>query len=95
MQNIYKEYADVRHELEVLETKRDYLKNEILRDLKRQKVDKVEGEYGKFTVCQKKNWIYSKKLSALEENLKIQKVEEQEKGIAKAEVTEYITYKPV
>ena len=92
---MYKEYADLKLQLRILEAKEAQLKLAILSDLHKQKVDKIEGDYGKFTICQKKRWTYSRKLQKFEEDIKIQKIEEQESGKAKSEDSEYVMYKPL
>lgn len=93
--NIYKEYADIKFQTKALELREAELKKAILNDLKSQKLNKVESEFGNFTVASKNKYTYSKKIQKLEEDLKIKKNEEVEKGNAKVEVTEYIMYKPL
>lgn len=90
--NIYKQYASVRLELEKLEEKAGALKVQILEDLKSRNIKKDENSFGVFSLCSKKNWSFSPKIKKLEENLKIAKYTEQEKGIAKVDITEYLTW---
>lgn len=89
---IYHDFAEVKAQIKFLEEQESLLKAQIIKDLHKRKVDKLEGEFGTFTICNKKKYTYSKKLQKLEEDLKIKKYEEQEKGVAKVEVSEYIKF---
>lgn len=90
---LYKDYAEVKFQIKLLEEQKNLLQKDILEDLHKDGVDKFEGEIGKFTICSKKSWKYSKKITKLEDDLKIKKTEEQEKGIAKVEESEYLLFK--
>lgn len=89
---MYKEYAELKALIGELELREEILKKQILEDLHERGQTKVEGEYGIFTVVSKKRWKYSSKLIKYEEDLKIKKLEEQERGVAKAEIGEYIKF---
>lgn len=93
--NIYKEYADLKNQILILELKHNELKNLIMDDMRTRDVSKVESEQGLFTVCTKKKWTYSRKLQKAEEDIKIAKLNEQESGKAIVDETEYLMFKPV
>lgn len=93
METLYKEYADIKAKMKELTEKEDFLKKTILAELDKNGVEKVETTVGKFTVAKRKNWVYSDNIVALKENMKIAEIEEQEKGIAKAEITKYLMFK--
>ena len=90
---LYKKYVDLRFQLRDLEEKEKSLKEEILADLQNNKVDKVETDFGAFTVCKKLSWSYSPAIKSKEEGLKIAKLKEQERGIAESSETNYLMFK--
>ena len=92
---MYKEYADIKFQMKVLEEREAQLKAAILEDFKNRKVTKEESEYGKFTMSEgRKKWIYSSKLQNMEMELKTKKKDEEESGKAKVELGEsYLTFK--
>jgi len=89
---MYKEYADVKYHIGLLENRADELKLEILES---QKEDKVENEFGVFNKRNKKSWTYSKKLQKQEDKLKVDKVDEQESGKAKVEISISLVFSPI
>lgn len=92
--SLYEKYADIREKLAIIELAESALKAEILEEMKKSGLDKHETEVGKFIICSKKKWSYSKKVLKIEEDLKVQKFTEQEKGIAKVEETSYLAFTP-
>lgn len=92
---MYKEYADVKFQIKLLETKVEELKTTLLEEIKKTGEDKVENEYGKFTIGRRNNWTYSPKLTTLGNEVKSKQIDEQEKGIAKVKVTEFISFKEI
>ena len=90
-----KRYAEVREAIKELEAKEAEIKSEIVEDMQKNKLDKVESDFGMFTLASRKSWKFSDKVVALEEKLKIAKFTEQEKGIAKSSETTYMVYKPI
>jgi len=93
MQNkLYSEYASVREKIAALEEKEAILKEKILADMTDAGNEKLELDFGSFVVRTMKKWTYSKKVAKIEEDLKIQKFTEQEKGIAQAEEKRYLAF---
>ena len=90
---LLKEYVKLEEKFKALEEERTMLRLQILKDLKKNKVEKVESEYGFFTVCTKVLWIYTDAVRKLEEKAKIAKVKEQQRGLAKAVELEYLLFK--
>lgn len=90
---MYKEYADIKLQIKYLESKADELKVKMLEELKSAPENREVNEYGSFTIGRRNNWIYSKKLATLAMELKAKEIDEQEKGIAKVKVTEFISFK--
>lgn len=90
---LYKKYATLQDKIKELESERDEMKEEILKDMKKNKTVKEQKEYGTFTVCNKSSWTYSDKIKSQEEKIKIAKFKEQEQGIAEEKVTNYLLFK--
>lgn len=93
METLYKEYAEIKQRQKELSDQEDFLKKTILAELDKNKIDKVETQFGKFTVAKRKNWIYSERVDALKESVKLAEIEEQEKNIAKVKLTTYLMFK--
>lgn len=87
---LFKEYADVKHQIKALEEKEYALKEILLAELEPIRV--AETIWGKFSTATRKSYTYSEKVTALEDKVKIVKVEEQEKGIAKLKETPYLIF---
>ncbi len=95
-QQLLIEYSNLEDEFKTLEARKAALRGRILEELMRSKMDKVESEvFGSFTVAQKTTWKYTDAIEKIEERLKIAKIKEQDRGVAKAVKSEYLVYKPV
>jgi len=92
---LLKQYAALETEFRILEEKKAVLRMSILEDLKKNQRDKVESEYGKFTVAHKITWTYTPAVTQLDERLKIARFKEQEKGLAKATQSDYLLFKGI
>ena len=93
----YKEYADLTKEIEILTARRDLIRESLLSDLKKSSLLKITNAIGSFTIVVKKTFSktsYSKKLQKQLEDLELKKSDEQEKGIAKPTISEYIKFTP-
>lgn len=87
--NIYEQYKTIRNQMSILEIQESELKKKIIEDM----VAQGKIKEGPITLASRKNYKYSPAVKEFEDQIKIMKVEEQEKGIATVEVTQYITYK--
>lgn len=88
----FRQYSAVMSQIKLLEEERDTLKREIVDTLEKDGTEKVETEWGKFTVAHRTSYQYSDKVDKIVERLKIAKIREEEKGIAKATETKYLVY---
>lgn len=86
-------YVALRVEIKALEEKETSLKQEILAELNSNKIEKINTDFGSFTVCKKLFWTYSPKVKAIEDRLKLAKITEQEKEIAKSSESKYLMFK--
>lgn len=92
MANLYALYSALDRELKKLEEEKETLRSQIISDLQSQSVDKVETDYGTFTVAHRVSYTYTDKVKALEEKVKLAKVKEEQKGLAEAKETQYLRY---
>lgn len=92
---MYKDYADIKVQIKYLEAKADEIKENMIKELLTMPDNRVENEYGRFAIGRRNNWTYSPKLESLKADVKSKEIDEQEKGIAKVKVTEFITFKEV
>lgn len=90
----FEEYASLSTQIKELEAKRAALKPVLVENLKKTKDGKEDLGYGVITLYPTTTWKYSEAIVDKEEKLKIAKVREQEKGIAKAVVSESVRFTP-
>lgn len=87
---LLKRYSQIRRDRKALEDEEEMLKEKIMGEMKDKSMETI---YGKFTIAEKQNYKYSDKIKALEDKVKIAKINEQETGKAKLRITKYLTYK--
>jgi predicted nucleic acid-binding Zn-ribbon protein len=90
--DLYKQYVDLEKEFKALEEKKQALRDQIVSAMRAEKIEKDATEFGTFTIAKKTSWTYSEAVKKLEDKVKIAKVREQEKGVAKSEVIEYLRF---
>ena len=94
-QKKFAEYVALEAQLAQLEDKKQAMRLDILEDLKKSGLEKVESElFGTFTVAHKATWKYSDAVLKKQEALKIAQHKEQEKGIATKIESDYLLFKP-
>ena len=88
--------ASTAQEKKQLEVKEKALKDALLQEIKNEGKEKetLDG-VGTFTIARRTSYKYTEAVDKLNETLKLKKVEEEEKGIAEAQITEYILFKEV
>jgi len=91
---LLKKYAALRAKREALEAEEAEMKSLIVEDMQKNSLDKIESEFGMFTVCVKTSYKYTDKVKELEEKVKLAKIKEEEQGKAKASETSYLRYTP-
>lgn len=89
---LYRQYAALMEQMKLLEEEKETLKASIISELVKEGTDKVETDWGKFTIAGRTSWKYSDKVTALSERLKLAKIREEEKGIATSTETKYLVY---
>lgn len=92
---LLREYAALEIEYKEIEARRSNLRDAIVQRMVKDKLDKVESDFGMFTVGRRASWTYTDAVKKIEDRLKIAKTKEQQKGLAKSSETEYLVYKPI
>lgn len=87
-----KEFLKIDEEYKAIGEKRDAIRAEILADFQKNKINKLDTDYGTFTVQGKTTYKYSATVDKLSDKLKLAKVKEEQNGTAKASVTEFIRF---
>jgi len=91
---LFADYAELDAEIKALEAKRVAMKVKIITDMEKKGEEKVVTELGSFTRATRKKYQYSEAVDKLAERLKIAKLKEEQKGVAKAGETHYLVYSP-
>lgn len=86
-------YVELYKESARIETEREAVRDELIVLMKAEGKEKEVSELGTFTIGHRLSWKYSPALVKKEEQLKIAKMREQDKGIAKSTDAPYILYK--
>lgn len=92
MKELLKAYAKFDAKIKELEDAREEVRVQVLTELKKENLQKTESTYGIFSIATRTNWKYSEAVISLAQKLKIAKVKEEQKGTAKASLTEYLRY---
>jgi len=90
-----KKFIEVQELLEVVKERYENARLAIMSDMQKEKLEKAETEYGTFTRAKRTTWVYTDKVVALEEKVKVAKVKEQQQGKATENVSEHLRYTPV
>ena len=89
---LFEQYAQIKRNMKALEEEESLVKKAIMAELNEDGVEKAETVYGKFTIVPRKTYKYSVKIQSMEENLKIEKFNEVEKGVAKVIEKPYLLF---
>lgn len=92
LKELLKAYADIDLEFKLLEEKKAEAREKILVELKKNELEKVETDFGRFTVAHKTTWKYTDAVAKIADKLKIAKAKEEQKGLAKPVVSEYLLF---
>jgi 2'-5' RNA ligase len=94
-EKLLKQYANLEQLFKTMEQERKELRQQILAELQKHKLDKVESDFGIFTVSSRPVWAYTKAVDALSAKLALAKAKEQKSGKAKVESeTKFIVFTP-
>lgn len=90
---LYRSYIDLNDQIIALEAQRDGIRTRIVEAMTADGVTKDSTPLGTFSVAHKTTWIYSKAVEALDQKLKIKKIQEQKKGIATVARNPYLLFR--
>lgn len=93
IETLVKQLSEVSVEKKEIELKEKAIKGLLIEELKNNQLSDKDTAYGKVTIARRSYYTYSENIKKLEEDVKKKKVEEEEKGIAVKDVTEYILFK--
>jgi len=88
--NSLKKYAEIKISISQLEEKLKELKPQVLEILEKEK--NIKTDLGQFALTTLTRWTYTDKIKTLNEAVKIAKIEEEEKGLATAEISQSIRF---
>ena|SRR3990167_8162276 len=89
---LLKKFVSVTEQIKILEDQRDILKEMVLKEMRSNKIEKAETTMGIFTIAKRLSWQYSEAVAKIKEKLKLTEIREQNSGVAKSSVTEYIRF---
>lgn len=89
---LLKDYSKLEDKYKKMGEEREELRGTIVAELGKEGIDKTETTFGIFTIGKRLTYKYSEKVEALQDKVKLAKVREEEKGIAKASETRYLVF---
>jgi len=92
---LFFQYRALDEQLKTLEKVKDDLRSQIVADMTGDAVEKVETEYGIFTVASRAVFKYTEAVKKLEEKVKLAKIKEEQKGTAERSETKYLVYSKI
>lgn len=87
------EFVKITSELKALEEKREALRESIVQEMDREKLTKVESDYGVFSIAQRVSYEYTDAIKKLKEKVKLAELKEQKTGKATERITQYLYFK--
>lgn len=91
LENHTKELAQLSAEAAVLEAKIKEIKLKLIDEFKANKISNYKTDYGSFSLGQRRSYSYTDAVKKLEEEVKLKKVDEEERGLAEVKISEFIT----
>lgn len=85
-------YLELTNQIQVLEEEKSTLGESIFNELKTDGLDKLQSEFGTFSLVKTAKYTFSEAVKALEDHLKKAKEEEKEKNIALVEEKETLRF---
>lgn len=94
MQNILTQYAELKLQEKQIKAQLDELQPAVLALVEKEQ-EAITHPLGKFILVSRASWKYSPVVTKLSEKLKIKQIEEQEKGIAQASISNSVTFNAI
>ena len=95
MNKTLQEYANLVNKIKALEESRDLLKQSIIDDFTKNKIEKLETSFGNFSIGCRKTYTFTESIKKMEDKLKIAKNKEIEKEIARATESKYVIFREI
>ena len=91
--SLFVQYAELDSSIKALEEEKNALKPQVIEEIKKSGAEKIESDFGNFTIVSKNTYSYSSKVNEAETKLKTLKKKEEADGTAKAKVTEFLYFR--
>lgn len=92
---LLKKYADLYDQEKLIKEEREKLREQIVEDFRKNGIESETTDVGTFTrFTRTTSWEYSDKVKQKEEKLKLDKIKEQEKGVATPKTIETLKFTP-
>ena len=95
LKNLAAQYAEVVAEEVKIKMQKEDIQARMKESMKAAGADKLETNFGAFTIYQRATWKYSPEIESEYEIIKQKEKQEQEEGIAKATYTESLRFTPI
>ena len=90
MNEVCEEYVKVVEQMKLLEERRKYLGERLLKEMDHDGVTRVQVDNNVISMAQRPRWTYSKVVKTMNDNLVAQKRKEEENGTAQAKITKFL-----
>ncbi len=101
-EKIFTQYIQIQTQIRELEEQKKELSEKCFQEMKASELHQVKNPLGTFSIMERKSWTYSKKIKSDEalitsqiKVLKELKTQEEESGVATAEVSESLRFQAV
>ena len=94
-QTLLNDLADVIARRKAIVIEEEAIKQAVLEEMQKAGVKSEETSYGTFSVSNRPKYTFTDKVTELDEKLKLRKIYEKEKGLAKEEPNYYLGFKPL
>jgi hypothetical protein len=91
MDFLFKRLAELKAQKDDIDAEYDMLRTKLAETISADYAGPIKNEYGKFVLKAKTSYIYTDKVKKLEEKVKLEKVKEEQQGLAEKKITEYVT----
>lgn len=91
---LLQQYAELTAAAKTIEKQIADVKEHIVGVMVTEDIKKIDSDFGTFILSERAVWEYSPQVELLEKNLKATKHQEQETGLAKAQTSRFLTFKP-
>lgn len=91
--NKFVEYANIKNQIKELTLKSKEIEKEVFQKMKEIEADKVNSDFGTFSIVKRSKYTYPEYVTELENKYKIKKKESEKNGDAKVELQESLMFR--